>query len=82
MSKSIKNNYCGIAVINDELCFVCTKNKDITVCGYKTTSCYQMCLFKFEEVHGLQLCNCIKAQKNVMLDLTVIQSGLNFAESK
>ena len=82
MSKSIKNNYCGTAVINDKLFFVCTKNKDITVCGYKTTSCYQMCLFKFEEVHGLQLCNCIKAQKNVMLDLTVIQSGLNFAESK
>jgi hypothetical protein len=82
MSKSIKNNYCGIAVINDRLFFVCTKNKDITVCGYKTTSRYQMCPFKFEEAHGIQVCNCTKAQINVMLDLNIIQSGLNFAESK
>jgi hypothetical protein len=43
---------------------------------------YQMCPFKFEDAHGIQLCNCTKAQKNVILDLNTIQNGLNFAESK
>ena len=36
MSKETKNNYCGLAVINDELLFVCT-NKVTTIwdCKYK-----------------------------------------------
>jgi len=81
MLKTIKNNYCGLVILNDKLCFVCT-NKDITICKYKTTSKYQMCPFKFEDAHGIQLCNCTKAQKNIILDLNAIQNGLNFAESK
>jgi len=79
--KTIKNNYCGLVILNDKLRFVCT-NKDITICKYKKTSQYQMCPFKFEDAHGIQLCNCTKAQKNVILDLNTIQNGLNLAESK
>ena len=83
MSKETKNNYCGLAVINDELLFVCT-NKVTTIwdCKYKKTSYYQICMFQFEDACGVQLCNCITAQKNVVIDLAAIQSGLNFAESK
>jgi hypothetical protein len=85
MQKETKNNYCGLVILNDKLRFVCTNFgsfKDITICKYKKTSQYQMCPFKFEDAHGIQLCNCTKAQKNIILDLNAIQNGLNFAESK
>jgi hypothetical protein len=83
MSKETKNNYCGLVILNDKLRFVCT-NKATTIwdCKYKKTSYYQICQFQFESVSGTQLCNCIKAQKNVILDLNAIQNGLNLAESK
>jgi len=74
MSKSIANNYCSIAMLQGKLRFVCT-NKDTNIwkCEYKKTHKYQTCSFNFENAEGLQLCNCTRAQKRVIVDFALSQ---------
>jgi len=74
MSKETKQNYCGLVILSGKLRFVCT-NSQPTVwnCKYKKTHKYQTCSFNFENAEGLQLCNCTRAQKRVIVDFALSQ---------